>query len=78
MTRRLHRGLAAVYVLAVTAALGFGSKEATATATPAENAALVCTYPECNLDCADRGYDYGTCTQYGCQCQIRMCGSVPC
>jgi hypothetical protein len=76
MTRRFHRGLATVYALAVTAALGFGSKEATA--TPAENAALACTLAECGQYCTDQGFDYGKCTQYGCQCYIRMCGSAPC
>jgi hypothetical protein len=80
MTRRLHLDLTPVYVLAITAVLIFGIKEATA--APAENAALACTLADhaaCNEYCAMMGWgDYGRCTEYGCQCYIRMCGDAPC
>ncbi len=82
MTPHLHRGLASAYVLAVTAVLGFGIKEATATPAAAKTAAA-CTLADhmaCVQYCDSMGwsYDYAVCTQYGCECRIRMCGNAPC
>lgn len=81
MTRHLHRGLSSAYVLAITAVLGFGIKEATA--APAANAAAACTLADhmaCTEWCDSMGfsYDYAVCTAYGCECRIRMCGGAPC
>jgi hypothetical protein len=76
MARLLHRCLAAAYVLAVAAVLGFGAREAAA--APAGSASRACDIEECNQACSDAGYDYGRCTTYGCRCRFQMCGGVQC
>ncbi len=83
MSRHLRRGLASAYILAVTAVLGFGIKEATA-APAVKAAAELCNSPAefraCTEWCDSMGwsYDYAVCTEYGCECHIRMCGNAPC
>ena len=76
MTRQFHLGLKAAYVLAISGALAFGSKELVA--TPTAKAALTCDQVACDGSCSEAGYDYGMCRSWGCQCYIRMCGNVQC
>lgn len=83
MTRYLRRGLVSAYVLAVTAVLGLGIKDVAASPT-AKTAAGLCNSPAeyiaCTEWCNSMGwsYDYVACTEYGCECRIRMCGNAPC
>jgi hypothetical protein len=81
MTRHVHRGFGSLYAVAILAVLAFGIREAAA--APAAKKAAACT-PADHLACAEwcdsMGwlYDYAVCTQYGCECRIRMCGNGPC
>jgi hypothetical protein len=80
MPSHLHRGLASAYVLAVTAVLGFGIKEATASPAATTASASTCTWWSCKEYCDSMGwhYDWPECGEYGCECRVNMCGDTFC